>query len=1116
MKLQMNKPFNASSLNNLRLTVKTLSLLVLALGLVEMAGWIFNLPALRNLLPQTVPMKFNTAVGLAGAGSALLLLQSGEKQSYQKSAGRALAILISGMGLVTLSEYLLGWNLHLDQFFLRDLISHSLYPGRMSVVTAVCFVLSGLCLFFLNTKPTQYFALGIITVSLLAVIVYLFNYETFYRLPGYNSATTAFAFLVFSLAVILSSPTLGVMRLFTSNRKAGQVLRLLTPSVILLIIALGLLIEEGERVGLINPLFESDFLVVILILIFCPFIYLYGKNMYKAEEEIFRLNRLYATRSQLNQMIVRVHDHDELYQAICDIAVKYGLFAMAWIYLLDETSGFVKPLTRSGTEMLQWPFPGFNLTQSDRQHGVLGLALRKSRVATSEDLRTSQNSLVLHDELIKRSYNSIAAVPFRQADRLAGVLILVAHESGFFKAAEEISLLDEMGQDISYALDRMQAEVARQQAETDLKEARELFQRVFDHNPVATVLSRGSERIIVDVNLATENLFGYPREELLGRPSTDFDYWSDPRERQRALEIFPSTGKIINFEFSFKTKTNMLGHALLFIESIELQNEKYFLSSFIDVTARQQAEESFSKAFMSNPAALMITRMSDGKFIESNEAYSVIVGFERNELIGHYSTEFSIYTHPDQRNEILAHLQAKGSLHNYQAEIQHKSGALRTVLASLELITFNREPCVLSTLIDITQLKQAEAELRTLNAQLEQRVAERTMELTHANRAKDDFLASMSHELRTPLNTILGLSETLLEQRRGILNEKQIHSMNLIYTSGQHLLGLITDILDVSKIEAGKLQIQPEVVLIRELCESSLNFIKELALKKSIQVEYSNPENIATLWADPRRFKQILVNLLSNAVKFTPEKGCVTLEVKLNPTRDQLDITVADTGIGIAADQLTKIFTPFTQLDSSLARQYAGTGLGLVLVARFTELHGGHVHVESKLGHGSRFTVSVPWQENPLAQTASERTTETTASYTEPTPDSQPALVLLADDNETNILMLTEYLQEHGYRVLKAHTGSDALEKVQEVLPDIILMDIQMPGMDGLEAIERLRRLPPLAATPIIALTALAMPGDRERCLAAGANDYLSKPIQMKSLLNKMAEYLHNDHQTST
>jgi CheY-like chemotaxis protein/nitrogen-specific signal transduction histidine kinase len=414
----------------------------------------------------------------------------------------------------------------------------------------------------------------------------------------------------------------------------------------------------------------------------------------------------------------------------------------------------------------------------------------------------------------------------------------------------------------------------------------------------------------------------------------------------------------------------------------------------------------------------------------------------------------------------------------------------------------------------ITERKYIQDELRRFNTVLEQRVLQRTMELSQANRAKDEFLANMSHELRTPLNTVLGLSESLLEQRRGPLNEKQIKSLELISASGQHLLGLINDILEVSKIEAGKLELHPSEVSLKELCESSLNFIKELALKKQITVEFKNETSVSRFHADPQRLKQILINLLMNAVKFTPEDGKLSLQVCTNEEKDRILFSVTDTGIGIAGEDLKKLFTPFTQLDSSLSRQNAGTGLGLALVQKLTELHCGSVEVESEVGQGSRFTVILPLNQSVQAE-ISESTMDGANIQQKlafgSTLPKELGTILLAEDNEINSNMLSEYLSVHGYYVVTARNGEEVLEKAAGFNPDLVLMDIQMPKIDGLEATRHLRSNPQFLSTPIIALTALAMPGDRERCFEAGVNEYLSKPVRLKTLLGVIEKLMKPD-----
>jgi PAS domain S-box-containing protein len=412
--------------------------------------------------------------------------------------------------------------------------------------------------------------------------------------------------------------------------------------------------------------------------------------------------------------------------------------------------------------------------------------------------------------------------------------------------------------------------------------------------------------------------------------------------------------------------------------------------------------------------------------------------------------------------------------------------------------------------------QQAEEKIRAFNTELEQRVAARTMELTNANtalrrasRMKDEFLATMSHELRTPLTAVQGLTEALQMGVYGAMNEKQLRALSIVRESGQHLLDLITDILDLSKLEAGKLELQPEWVSVQDTCQASLRFVRQLAQKKNLRVSVDIDPQANAVYADGRRLKQMLVNLLSNAVKFTPAGGEVGLKVEGDRVQPVIRFVVWDNGIGIAPEDLPRLFQPFTQLDSRLARQYEGTGLGLSLVHRLAELHNGEVTAESEgeLGKGSRFVITLPWRLTD-APAWSQTANQPVSPPWLPPPESpatqdaasESAVLLLVDDNETTLMALSGFLLAKGYDTHTAQNGAHALLQAQARQPDVILLDIQMPGMDGLEVIRQLRAHPTLGTVPIIAITALAMPDDRERCLAAGATDYLPKPVQLNQL----------------
>jgi two-component system sensor histidine kinase/response regulator len=312
-------------------------------------------------------------------------------------------------------------------------------------------------------------------------------------------------------------------------------------------------------------------------------------------------------------------------------------------------------------------------------------------------------------------------------------------------------------------------------------------------------------------------------------------------------------------------------------------------------------------------------------------------------------------TKPIQTEEVLARVTAHLNVHKLQQQL---------VLQNQQLIE------------EINRREQAELErekaleaLQAEKASLAKRVEERTAELRNANteltrvlRLKDEFLANMSHELRTPLTAILGISEALQDSVYGPLNDKQRKYLRTLENSGNHLLALITDLLDFYKLEAGKLSLEIGTVSVNEVCQLSLQIMLDAARKKQIRVSTILDYVVETVQADQRRLKQIIVNLLSNAIKFTPEGGSIKLEVSGDAENGQVDFSVQDTGIGIAEEDIKYLFDPFVQLDGGLNRAQDGTGLGLSLVHRLTKLHKGRVSVESELGKGSRFTISLPWQ----------------------------------------------------------------------------------------------------------------------------------------------------------
>jgi signal transduction histidine kinase/CheY-like chemotaxis protein len=418
---------------------------------------------------------------------------------------------------------------------------------------------------------------------------------------------------------------------------------------------------------------------------------------------------------------------------------------------------------------------------------------------------------------------------------------------------------------------------------------------------------------------------------------------------------------------------------------------------------------------------------------------------------------------------------------------------------------------------------QAQEHLRQVNEDLER-----------ASQLKSEFLASMSHELRTPLNSIIGFSDLLLRQLAGSLTERQVTYVRVIEDSGKHLLQLINDILDLSKIEAGKAELSLQPVSIPSLCTQCLEMIQVRAEKKRIALSLELDYRLEQAHLDERRVRQILINLLSNAAKFTPHGGKIKLssylaygsqlEQEYRPDHSPVDLStpylcfaIQDTGIGIPKEKWHLLFRPFQQVDASLTRQHEGTGLGLALTKRLAELHGGTVSVESVEHQGSTFRVWLPINESSEELKAVQPVSEPVQRWLSVKAGASienSQRILVVEDQPFNQALISEVLEIEGYSVELVYNGGSMLEMIHsplvtpQLLPDLILMDMQLPEVDGFELIRQLKAHSVWQSVPVIAVTAMAMTGDRDRCLEAGADAYLSKPLDLPQVITTVQSIL--------
>jgi len=643
-----------------------------------------------------------------------------------------------------------------------------------------------------------------------------------------------------------------------------------------------------------------------------------------------------------------------------------------------------------------------------------------------------------------------------------------------------------------------------------------LFEAVLQQMPSAVVIAEAPSGRLVLANDQVERFLRYPfRSSARIEEYTDYTGFH-PDGRELRPEEWPLARAIKNGEVVTDEEIRMLrGDGTigvgLFSAAPVRDREGRIVAGVVawsDVTERKRAEEALRETrarmqhlLAASPAVLYALEVTP------KAVTPVWVGDNITRVMGYGVDEavtpawWPTHLHSEDRPSAYAThaaLLAQGEAAS-EYRFRHRDGTYRWIRDELRLTQGPHGETVeaVGAWLDITERKRAEEALE-----------EKSRELEAASKAKSQFLANVSHELRTPLNAILSYSQLLLEELEDLGQHDFVPDVQKIHAAGAHLLGLINDILDLSKIEAGKMDLYLETFDVSTVVRDVVALVRPLVERKANTLNVRCADGIGEMRADVTKVRQVLFNLLSNATKFT-ERGTVSLSVTRGPVDgvDSVTFAVSDSGIGMSPEQTAKLFQAFAQADSSTTRKYGGTGLGLAISRHFCRMMGGDITVESEAGKGSTFTIQLPAEvAGPV--TPREPGAEETSS---PRPDSGPTLLVIDDDATARELM-QRFLATEGFHIVTASSGPDGLRLAKELKPDAITLDVLMPGMDGWAVLTALKGDPELADIPVIMLTIIE---EKSMAYALGASEYLTKPID-RSRLTAVLERYRRENQART
>lgn len=953
------------------------SLLTFCIGAAALFGWILDNPYLKRIHPSLVTIKANTTVCLMLVALSVLLVQERSSSTVRRRIAQACAVIVAAVGLMTFSEHLFGWNLHIDQllFFESAAEAGASFPGRMGVAASLDFFLLGIALSTIDARSQRWFRVSnisvllVIAITLLVFLYYFYGVEAFEPIASYFTIAlhTTVALLSIASAILLARPDRGIAMTLLGDSPGAIVARRMWPA-LLLVVLLGWIRNIGHQSGWFSQGFSTALFVLAILLIFVGLIWWTAASLNRTDKD-----RRLATDAMR-------HSESRLTALLEQLPVGIGLTDKQGRFLTSNLllKNFVGDKLSSLDPVLSarwqaWDEDGRLLDPSEWPSAR---ALRGESVSPGmEMLYTGEDG--------RQIWTRVLSVPFRdQANELAGVIVVVQNIDEQRRAENRLDVLARVSELIRTLHDpnELSFEVAKTVGthlnvrrclfnETDIERDLEIVHRDYCDGAQSVA---GEHRLSEYSSVTTS-------EMVSGNTVVNVDSKSDPRTAA-------------DYELSYKPNDE--------------------------------------RAYVAVPL------MREGRWVAS------------------------LWASDDKPRQW-----SKEEVSLLQTVAERTWTAIEKLRAEAE-----RE-----------QLLQREKEARD--------AAER------ANQLKDDFLATLSHELRNPLNVILGYSELLLRMPEIERSQRLTHMAEALRRNAQSQSQLINDLLDLSRLQRGKISLNQEPVSLAAIIENAVETVRGDASSKGIHIELNFGHQLLLVEGDRLRLQQIAWNVLNNAVKFTPHGG--TINVALSSEPDSAVLAVTDTGQGIDPAFLPHVFEMFRQADSSNSRRHGGLGIGLALVRQLVQLHGGSIQAESDgPNKGSRFTVRLPLLRETVSLASSNLGSSASVKLNIPPQTS----FLIVDDSEDTIAMLQELLKISGANVMTATNGADALRLAGQNEFDIILSDISMPGMDGFEFLQRLRQIEGRQHVPVIAITGFGRNDDVERAHAAGFYSHLTKPLNLQTL----------------